>query len=224
MEKHQSGKLFRYERKYNLDLNKSEIFKKFLIEKNFHTIYKKRKVVSVYFDTLDYKFFRDNIEGVCNRIKARIRWYETLNNKKIISEPILEIKEKNGFVGSKQNFRISNFKKKKLDFKDFQLNNEISNRVYFNVFPILIVSYEREYYLNYNKKFRATVDTNLNVISLNNKKIKLKINKEIMEIKYNLEFDDDYRNQIINKNFKFRNQKFSKYVVSLLNLKKNALL
>ena len=115
-------------------------------------------------------------------------------------------------------------KKKKLDFKDFQLNNEISNRVYFNVFPILIVSYEREYYLNYNKKFRATVDTNLNVISLNNKKIKLKINKEIMEIKYNLEFDDDYRNQIINKNFKFRNQKFSKYVVSLLNLKKNALL
>ena len=50
------------------------------------------------------------------------------------------------------------------------------------VFPVLITSYEREYYLSQNKKFRSTIDTNIKVISLKNYSIKLPLNKEIMEI------------------------------------------
>ena len=48
--------------------------------------------------------------------------------------------------------------------------------------------------------------------------------KEIMEIKYNINNDKDFRNTIVNKNFNFRFQKFSKYVTGLLDLKKNGLI
>ena len=42
-----------------------------------------------------------------------------------------------------------------------------------------------------------------------------------MEIKYNIENDDYYRNTIIDTNFNFRFQKYSKYVSGILRLKKN---
>ena len=45
-----------------------------------------------------------------------------------------------------------------------------------------------------------------------------------MEIKYNTNYDKDFRNIIINNKFRFRFQKFSKYVVRLLSLKKNGLI
>ena len=45
-----------------------------------------------------------------------------------------------------------------------------------------------------------------------------------MEIKYNIENDDYYRNTIIDTNFNFRFQKYSKYVSGILRLKKNGLL
>jgi SPX domain protein involved in polyphosphate accumulation len=71
----------RYERKYVLNNNMSWLFKEMLFKKNFKKIFFKRKVKSLYFDTFDYQFFRENIEGVENRIKPRIRWYEGLNEK-----------------------------------------------------------------------------------------------------------------------------------------------
>jgi hypothetical protein len=49
----------------------------------------------------------------------------------------------------------------------------------------------------------------------------LPLRKEIMEIKYSIKDDEDFRNTIVNKNFNFRFQKFSKYVTGLLDLKKN---
>ena len=102
--------------------------------------------------------------------------------------------------------------------------NKLSVIIKQNVFPVLITSYTREYFIDYNKKFRSTIDTNLNVLSVLNNKIKLPINKEILELKYDLENDNNFRNNIVNSNFKLRFQKFSKYSVGLLSLKKNGLI
>mgnify|MGYP007063384172 FL=1 len=88
----------------------------------------------------------------------------------------------------------------------------------------MITSYDREYYLSYNKKFRSTIDTNLKVLSIKNFFLKLPISKEILEIKYDTKQDKDFRNVIINPKFRFRFQKFSKYVVGLLFLKRNGLI
>ena len=218
----------RYERKYVIDPNKSWIFRNMLTDKKFTQVYSSRKVFSLYFDTIDHKFFKENIEGVGIRIKPRLRWY--LNKNDTNESPIhtiLELKRKKGFVGTKLQFKLDKYNNiyeliEKINKFDFQ--NKISNIIKRQVFPVLITSYDREYYLSQNKKFRSTIDTNLEVTSLKNYSIKLPINKEIMEIKYNTNYDKDFRNIIINNKFKFRFQKFSKYVVGLLSLKKNGLI
>ncbi len=228
MEKLQLDKTKRFERKYVIDQNKSWIFRNMLTNKKFHQIFTKRKVVSLYFDTIDFKFFKENIEGVGIRIKPRLRWYQSVSETN--NHPIsitLELKRKKGFVGTKLQFNLGkfeNFNDIVKSAKKFDFQNKISNIIKRQVFPILITSYDREYYLSHNKKFRSTIDTNLIVSSLQNYSMKLPLNKEILEIKYDTNHDEDFRNTITNNNFKFRFQKFSKYVVGLLNLEKNGLI
>lgn len=217
----------RFERKYVAEANKSWIFRDMLREKKFSKIYSKRKVISLYFDTIDFKFFRENIEGVGTRIKPRLRWYKNNNQESSKVNTILELKKKKGFVGTKIQFNFGKYENSKdiIDkAKNFDFQNKISNILKRQVFPVMITSYDREYYLNYDKKFRSTIDTNLKVISLKNFSQKIPLYKEILEIKYDTSYDKDFRNEIINSKFRFRFQKFSKYVVGLLNLKKNGLI
>ena len=140
----------------------------------------------------------------------------------------LEFKKKKGFIGTKTIYNLGKFNDvdslSKNGETEVSFLNKLSVIIKQNVFPVLITSYTREYFIDHNKKFRSTIDTNLNVLSVLNNKIKLPINKEILELKYNLENDNDFRNSIINSNFKLRFQKFSKYSVGLINLKKNGLI
>lgn len=228
MEEQQLDKNLRYERKYWLDTDKSLIFKNILKDKQFNEIYKKRRVMSLYFDTLNFKFFRENIEGVGNRIKPRLRWYDDVQENKLNKIDVrLEIKKKKGFVGNKLNYKIGKYKNiyeliKSINQFDFQ--EKISNIVNIQVFPILLTSYDREYYLSKDKLFRSTIDTNLKVSSVKNISHKIPMFKDIMELKYDLSNDNIFRNKFISSNFKLRHQKFSKYVVGILNLKKNGLI
>ena len=95
MEEQQLDKNLRYERKYWLETDKSLIFKNILKDKKFNKIYKKRRVMSLYFDTLNFKFFKENIEGIGNRIKPRLRWYHDVQENKLNKIDVrLEIKKK----------------------------------------------------------------------------------------------------------------------------------
>ena len=228
MEKLQSDNNLRFERKYNVDINKSYIFREILRQKKFFPIYNKRKVFSIYFDTHKFKFFRDNIEGVGNRIKVRLRWYENdkIDTKNLI-KIALEIKKKTGFVGQKDNYKFGTYKNMDdviLDLKNINSFQKILKFIPFRVTPILVTMYDREYYQTLDKKFRSTIDTNLNVFSVKSKLFKIPILKEILEIKYNNTLDYEFRNKILTNNFVLRNQKFSKYVSGLIALKKNCLI
>ena len=217
----------RFERKYVTESNKSWMFRDMLREKKFTKIYNKRKVISLYFDTVDYKFFKENIEGVGLRIKPRLRWYQSLNERDSQISTILELKKKKGFVGTKLQFNFGKYDSSEdiiEKAKKFEFQNKVSNVIKRQVFPVLVTSYDREYYLSYNKKFRSTIDTNLKVLSIKNFFLKLPISKEILEIKYDIKQDQDFRNAIINPKIRFRFQKFSKYVVGLLYLKRNGLI
>ena len=219
----------RFERKYLVNQNLAWKFRYMLNTKGFKTSYPRRKINSIYFDTYKYSFFKDNVEGVKNRVKPRIRWYENLNSSsKNINKIILEIKKKEGFIGTKEFYDL-NLKIKTIEIykiiNNFNFLKKISTIVGKNVFPILQTSYLREYYLSRNNKFSSTIDTNLyvkNIKSQNN--FQVPMGKEIMEIKYNISNDKDFRNTIVNRNFNFRFQKFSKYVTGLLDLKKNGLI
>lgn len=214
---------YRYERKYSVS---SEIPIKELIlmvKSNsflFKEIYFERQVNNIYFDTNGYKFYFDNVDGVSDRQKVRIRWYgDTLNN---IKNPKLEIKIKKGIVGDKWTYNLS----------PFVLNNDFNSNAYkeilknsniplpifkktHNLKPTLLNSYSRRYFLSSDKKFRITLDYNIqyrNIKATNNNFNKLPqadINN-VVELKYGLE--DDLTANIISNQFPFRMSKNSKYV------------
>ena len=61
--------------KQNYSLIKNWIrFHKF----NFFKEYQDRNINNIYFDSLDYKAFNDNLVGLPSRLKVRYRWYGNL--------------------------------------------------------------------------------------------------------------------------------------------------
>ena len=182
-------------------------------------IYKERKINNIYFDTIDFKNFSDNVIGLSNRLKIRIRWYgETFTT---IKNPILEFKIKNGLVGQKEYFELEQF-----NTNEYITSKEIYNELMKNktsVFakqkllltkPVLINNYLRRYFISSCKKFRVTFDKNLNFYSFLGKKRRLiKTKQNILEIKYD-------KNEMINSGkitnyFPFRLSKSSKYVTGI---------
>ena len=65
----------RIEKKFVLGKFKDDFLKKFLLINGFTKHYPDRKISSIYLDTNNYDFARDNINGVSNRKKIRFRWY-----------------------------------------------------------------------------------------------------------------------------------------------------
>jgi len=80
MEELQKDK-FRYERKYiiqNVELP-SFIFE---IQNNgFLEVFNERKINNLYYDSINFNSILDNIDGLSNRKKFRVRWYgDTFKN------------------------------------------------------------------------------------------------------------------------------------------------
>ena len=90
----------RYERKWvfnkeNVDIDLNQTF--ILLKRSnffFMNQFSDRQVNSIYFDDQHYNSMLQNIEGINNKIKYRLRWYG--NFTKII-DPVFEIKKKKWF-------------------------------------------------------------------------------------------------------------------------------
>ena len=208
----------RYERKYILNQNKELIFRNFLIKNNFKNLFEKRKINSIYFDTRNFKFYRENIEGISQRKKVRLRWYnDNINNS------IIEIKNKNGFLGWKDYYKI------KINLDNLDKNNNQFNKIKifnkYNLFPIVKITYFREYFLSFCGKFRATLDTDIKINHKINKNYDdFHLDKSVMEFKYEKNNDTSFRKFLKSVEFNFRFQKYSKYVSGLHLLKRNFLI
>ena len=90
---------YRFEKKYNLD---TQYLTNFLLELNnfgFFETFEKRRINNIYYDNNSYSNFWDNVDGVSKRIKPRVRWYGELFGQ---SNKVLELKIKNGLVGTKK--------------------------------------------------------------------------------------------------------------------------
>ena len=182
----------------------------------FREQFKERTVNSIYFDTLDFKSAVDNLNGVSDREKFRVRWYG--KNLELLDEPILEKKVKKNFQGYKVFFNIDEFKKKKLNEKNLLnlsklVNVLIPNK---NLYPITMTSYRRIYLISSNNEIRATLDFNLQYKKLNNyiENFFTKVEDIILELKYSTSLDTYLRKQISGIT---RISKNSKYVNSLIN-------
>lgn len=197
------------------DNRKIEILK---IEGFFKKIYYKRRVNSIYYDTIDLNCLWDNINGFSNRDKYRVRWYDDINN----SEVFFEKKKKINQATQKTKISLGKFKNQ-VDLNIFLKSNEFNNSLYkittLNLVQVLTVSYNRDYYIDNKNKLRITFDENIRThqnFEGNFFKNLANISNNILEFKYLLEDSNYVRQKMYNLNFNLRNQKFSKYVQSFM--------
>ena len=176
---------YRFERKFTATAaHRSEFI--FQIKKHpafFREVYHSRQVNNIYFDTPGLQFFNDNIIGVAERKKVRIRWYGDVNGK--IISPKLEYKIKSGLLGTKWTFDLVDFELGSFvggsplyppqgrGVKTFSLKKYISDIFQKSnlpaeiiadlkmLSPTLINSYQRTYFLSADKKYRLTFDEGL---------------------------------------------------------------
>jgi SPX domain protein involved in polyphosphate accumulation len=103
---------YRYERKFLVpEIHYNEILSS-LYNMNYFVKHESRLINNIYFDNYNFSSLTENIEGLSQRKKYRIRWYgETFNN----SNKSIEIKIKNEFVNSKKSYTFQNLKLNSLD-------------------------------------------------------------------------------------------------------------
>lgn len=211
----------RIEKKFILGKYKEDYLKKILITSGFRKSYSPRHVSSIYLDTLNFDFARDNINGVSKRKKIRFRWY---NND--YSNIYLEEKNKQNFLVKKIVNKTTNFESNKqlvLNLKSyFSSLNEVYNN--FNYRFVLKTNYFRSYWISDDKKIRATIDTNLNVSPINDLNRKLELNETILEFKFSPSNEKSFRNLFFQNNFNLRSKKYSKYLQSFYILEDSGLI
>lgn len=205
----------RYERKYKIESISADVVRQVVINHpaSFRKTYPDRKVNNIYFDNTVLSAYFDNVEGVPDRRKYRVRWYGDDIFK--IEEPRLEIKIKSNQLGYKESYRISEFQLNDLANLAREINKKTSS---FNIFqPTLINSYLRSYYGTTNGKYRITIDRDLQYFSLLNARIFTRYQIEdqavVMELKYDESLDEDV--SFIQQYIPFRYSKSSKYVTGL---------
>lgn len=192
----------------------------------FKEIYHERRVNNIYLDSFDLRYFFENINGISRRLKVRIRWYGELFGT--IKDPVLELKLKHNLHVGKLSYPLI----------PFTMNNDLSINTMHEVFRkssinehlrlhlkelhfSLLNSYQRKYFLSADRKYRATVDSNIQVYKLspyyNNFLYKSeKYSNTIIELKYN-EPNDMFIDEITN-HFSFRMTKNSKYINGIISL------
>jgi len=188
----------------------------------FQEIFHKRKVNNIYFDDSNYNFYKQNVEGVADRKKLRLRWYGEDTHH--IQNPTIEVKKKMGEAGDKDSFRLKGV--------SFDLDNQTADEVHGlligktehehheavhevlkRLHPTLINTYERRYFLSFCGRYRITVDFNQNFYNPNYvvlENSQQKINDIVLELKYSVGDDNEARQ--VSQQIKTRLSKNSKYV------------
>ena len=217
--------LFRYERKFLLDefsINSLEDLNIYN-SANLYEKYQERYVNSIYFDSNNYSLAHENIEGILNRSKIRIRYYGNSNN---LNSPKLEIKSKYGNVGKKDIFNLSSDEIHNNNFSlSFLKEKSLIESSRYNFLkllnPILKVSYKRKYFLSSCNRFRFTLDKDINFKSFNKNNVEdslndenlIYFNKDILELKYSIYHENEASN--LAQNLPARLSSTSKYVIAL---------
>ena len=209
---------FRYEKKWVFNkIDKETLFSNLITSKLFfREQFKERTVNSIYFDTLNFKSVIDNLSGVSDREKFRVRWYGDYLD--LFKQPILENKIKKNFQGQKIYFKLDEFNNKKLDQNNLlnltkKINDLIPNK---NLYPVSMTNYKRIYLISSNNEIRATLDYDIKYRKLTHyiENFFLKVEEVILELKYSTNIDSYLRNQISGIT---RISKNSKYINSLIN-------
>lgn len=200
----------RYERKFytqHLDLTTLEnlILRHPL---SFRAIFPKRQVNNIYFDTHSWITYFENLAGISDRTKYRLRWYGS--DISTIKNAQFELKNKQNLLGSKTIYPL----KDPVQWTSVaQVLLGIPQIEHLDLFPVLVNSYERYYYQSADQHFRLTVDCNLRCAPYQTQMVKQSNFSQaiyVIELKY--EQGDDDRLDEFTQYWPLRNARFSKYV------------
>lgn len=217
---------YRYEKKYLISgLSSRNIINYINLNPvKLNEIYSKRIINNIYFDTLNMDSYLSNVEGVSQRIKYRVRWYGS--ERKIITNPSLELKIKNNDISFKKIYKINDLLLESLISSNFNFTNfstDIPKNVLFilkNLKPTSFNSYLRKYFLSKDKKIRITIDENLIFKRPKKNTILSSYQKnfapyKILEVKFDKKNFEDAKSFL--NNFPFKITKSSKYVQGICN-------
>lgn len=213
---------YRYERKFFVDqLDAKEAIA--LLKQHpamFSEIYPPRYINNIYLDSPLMENYYDNVDGVRERRKSRIRWYHVLF--RYVDDPVLEFKIKSGLVGTKAQYPFpafdfgKGFSEKRLReiIRSSDLSLDVKSHL-LSAEPVLLNRYLRWYFATPDRRFRVTVDTGLtfyhiNKISNNWLYKQVDYTDIVVELKYQSE--DDPEAGRISAGFPFRMTRSSKYV------------
>ena len=211
---------FRYERKFlvsELTIHEIEAIVN-LHPAVFSEIYHPRYVNNLYFDSFAMKSYFDNVDGVSERTKVRIRWYGDMFGA--IEKPVLEFKIKQGSLGRKVSFPLIDFfidERLQLEcIADVFDSSEIPEGLRLNLSAIeasLLNRYRRKYFLSWDKKYRITIDSELAFCPIAKARFLHKyvdFVSTVLEVKYD-PVDNQHANKVTS-HFPFRMTRSSKYV------------
>jgi hypothetical protein len=216
---------FRYERKYLIPEDHKKRLNALLSvhPAGFCQAYPPRRVNSIYFDDPACTNWVHSEEGFFDRKKIRIRWYGPLQGE--ITEPRLEIKSKQGHLGSKDVFGLPSFILGKiLDVQEIVtlirqagIPERIQNMMRLYT-PSLLNSYHRRYLLSADHHFRLTIDEDMTYFALTSKRMHLGSGLKdpvttLLELKYDHTLDP-YAPAITN-HWPYRQTRKSKYATGM---------
>lgn len=132
----------------------------------FRKAFPPRDINNIYFDTPDRRHFWENVAGLADRVKVRIRWYGPMLGT--AAKPTLEIKIKRGLIGTKKSYRLPQLTIENplrsaavrewlslADLPETEQARMLSHQ------PVLLNRYRRHYFVTPDNQLRLTVDSNL---------------------------------------------------------------
>ncbi len=215
----------RYERKFVIsELTKSEMEAIIRLHPAiFSEIYYQRYVNNIYFDSINLSSYNDNLDGISERMKIRIRWYGDTFGQ--INEPVLEQKIKQGFLGGKLKYPL----------EPFYLNSDYSSVAQRDLFEkadipealaeylkhlkfTVMNHYTRKYFQSADRKFTFTLDSDIEYYRIgpaNNRFTQKVVDRTgmILELKYARQYDEEAR--YITNHLPLTVVKSSKYITGI---------
>jgi len=160
-------------------------------------LFPERRVESVYFDTVDFEYFRDSEEGLLPRYKVRLRSYNGARHN-----CLLEIKESTAFGRRKISIPIE---RDKMSVSELRFRGAVLR-------PILVVEYSRQYFAV--GEMRATRDFDICFSDISGVRSR-RCSDIVHEIKHDggppPKFDIEHP-------FGFSNRRFSKFCTAVMGL------
>ena len=215
---------YRYEMKFVLDESSySDALQWLYVCTNAVNRYPDRYINTIYLDNLDLESVRDNLAGVSDRVKTRIRWYDSNSDSK------LEKKIRKGRLVKKEITPLDLGDDFSSDLSPLELRNRINDALYNETelnddyyISTLGVRYLRKYFedqvglrVTFDEKIQfSDLYDDIDPFPLSNRLIDYK--QKIMEIKFDPS-NKDYVSNLVKK-LNMTPKRHSKYLVGMAHL------